>query len=142
MDAGPSGFRNAPLTKAIVLTVSTTSLLWLTGVLKPHRRPSKLLLSVAFPQTGSLIFGLALLYQFRNLERQAGTSKHGALVAMGLAVQWLATLFGTQMPSGPFSLIFACLTLFLLETPAMQHFSVFGVRLTEKVGLLAAVLVA
>lgn len=106
MDTGPAGFRNAPLTKAIVLIVSTTSLLWLTGVIKPHRRPSKILLSIAFPQTGSLIFGLALLYQFRNLERQAGTSKHGALVGMGLVVQYLAMLFvhsGTHMPLRTFS---------------------------------------
>jgi hypothetical protein len=135
MDAGPAGFKNAPLSKCIVFIVSITSMLWLSGVIKAYRHPSKLLLSVAFPQIGSLIFGVALLYQVRNLERQSGTSKHGVLVALGLAVQYLLLLFGPKGAQivGPFPLTFACLTLYLLETPAMQHFAVFGIRLTEKV---------
>jgi hypothetical protein len=132
---GPSGFRNAPLTRIIVGAVSLTSLLWLTGVIKPHRQPSKLLLLLAFPHLGSLIFGLALLYQFRSLERQSGTSKFASLVGLALLLQYVMLLVpvGRELPAGPFPLIFACLTLFLVETPAMQHFSIFGFKLTEKV---------
>lgn len=132
---GPSGFRNAPLTRTLVGAVCLTSLLWLTGVIKPHRQPSKLLLLLAFPQLGSLIFGLALLYQFRSLERQSGTAKFASLVGVALMLQYLLLLvpIGKELPAGPFPLIFACLTLILIETPAMQHFSIFGVRLTEKV---------
>ncbi len=136
MDSGgPSGFRNAPLTRIIVGAVSITSLLWLTGVIKPLPQPSKLLLLLAFPQLGSLIFGLALLYQFRSLERQSGTSKFASLVGIALLLQYVLLLVpvGKEAPAGPFPLIFACLTLFLIETPAMQHFSILGVRLTEKV---------
>ncbi|CAL8467859.1 g7397 [Coccomyxa elongata] len=47
---------------------------------------------------------------------------------------------GKEVPAGPFPLVFACLTLFLIETPAMQHFSIFGVRLTEKIFTQAAAL--
>lgn len=132
---GPAGFRNAPLTRTIVGIVSFTSLLWLTGVIKPHRQPSKILLLFAFPQLGSLIFGLALLYQFRSLERQSGSSKFASLVVLALAAQYLLLLVpvGKELPAGPFPLVFACLTLFLIETPAMQHFSILGIRLTEKV---------
>jgi hypothetical protein len=108
-------------------------------VLKPYRRAPRQLGLLIFPHVGSLIFGLALLYQSRHLERQAGSSKHAALVALSLGLQLLLLLAGspagTQLPhTGPLPLIFASLTLFTLETPAVQRFSLLGVQLTEKVG--------
>ena len=136
---GRAGFRGAPVSKGIVLLSAASSLLRLTGVLKPHRRPPKALLLFTFPHVGALIFGLALLYQSRNLERHAGSSKHAALVGMSLALHVLLLLGSSagNGPSGPLPLIFASQALFTLETPAMQQFTLFGVRLTDKVGLHA-----
>ena len=133
---GRAGFRGAPVSQGLVLVSAASSLLRLTGVLKPHRRPPKALLLFTFPHVGALIFGLALLYQSRSLERHAGSSKHAALVGMALALHMLLLLGSPagSSPAGPLPFIFASQALFTLETPAMQHFSLFGIRLTDKVG--------
>ena len=126
------------MSKGLALASAASSLLWLSGVLKPYRRAPRQLGLLIFPHVGSLIFGLALLYQSRHLERQAGSAKHAALVGLSLVLQLLLLLVGspagTQLPhTGPLPLIFASLTLFTLESPAMQRFSLLGIRLTEKV---------
>lgn len=70
-----------------------------------------------------------------TLERQAGSSKHASFVAAAIAIH--AAILGLSTgiapaSTGPLPLLFANLTLYLLETPSMQHFTLLGVRLTDK----------
>ena len=71
-----------------------------------------------------------------TLERQAGSSKHASFVAAAIAIHAaiLGLFRGIAASTGPLPLIFANLTLYLLETPSMQHFTLLGVRLTDKAG--------
>ena len=134
---GPAGFRGAPITKGIAILSAAASLLWLSEVLEPQRRRiPKPLLFCTFSHVGALIFGSGLVYHSRALERQSGSAKHAALVGLSIGLQLLILIllpWSMQLPSGPLPFIFASLTLFTLETPAMQRFSLFGARLTDKV---------
>lgn len=132
-----TGFRGAPVSKAVAGICAISSIAWLSGVGKPHRRLLKPVQLLTFSHTGALLFGLALLFQSRGLERRSGSSKHAVLVGLSMGLHTLQLLVApVQLPYGPLPFIFASLTLFTLETPAMQHFSIFGFRLTEKVGTL------
>ena len=129
-----TGFRGAPVSKAFIGSCAICSVLWVSGIWKPHRRPLKPVQLLTFSHTGAFLFGLVLLFQSRNLERRSGSSKHAVLVGMSMGLHTLQLLVApVQLPYGPLPFIFASLTLSTLETPAMQHFAIFGVRLTEKV---------
>ena len=80
MQAGPAGFQGAPVTKALLAVVGSSSLLVQTAHGLRRRVPRGVGVFVdlfVFRHVGELIFGGALLYYFRVFERQNGPSKCG-----------------------------------------------------------------
>uniref|UniRef100_A0A0A9DQM3 Derlin n=1 Tax=Arundo donax TaxID=35708 RepID=A0A0A9DQM3_ARUDO len=88
MQGGVSGFQNAPVTRAVVVTSGLLSV-----VFSAQRRARALGVSYqdiitsfrlwkifpsvfAFQSTPELMFGLYLLYYFRVFERQIGSNKY------------------------------------------------------------------
>ena len=94
-----------------------------------------------FRHPGELIFGAALLYYTRLFERRLGSAKYGSFVAAACgAAYFLEMLAGSllRLPaaSGPYPVIFASLVSFVLDVPPLHNLQVFGVRATDKVGVL------
>ncbi|CAD5326020.1 unnamed protein product [Arabidopsis thaliana] len=138
MNGGPSGFHNAPVTKAFVITSALFTVFF--GI---QGRSSKLGLSYqdifekfriwklimstfAFSSTPELMFGLYLLYYFRVFERQIGSNKYSVFilfsgtVSLLLEVILLSLLKDTTanlLTSGPYGLIFASFIPFYLDIP-------------------------
>jgi uncharacterized membrane protein YgcG len=156
MNAGPGGFADAPVTKAIVLASAAASILANAGrggsgtsaaaaaaldALPGPLRP------LAFASTGEMLTGLAMLYSGRLIERQSGSSQYGAYAAVvaGAAALLQAALSAAVggAPSPPSSLplafAFAGLVPFAADVPPQAHFSFLGIPCTDKVfGYLAA----
>lgn len=138
----------APITKGLLLGTLASSVLVQAKV---ARRRAPLLVraltnALAFRAPGELLFGAALLYFYRVFERQWGSAKYGSFVTVvcGLAyaleaaaaavleARWGAG--AAAAAAGPFPLIFANLAAnFVLLVPPMHHFTVFGIKMTDKV---------
>ncbi|CAH8268851.1 unnamed protein product [Arabidopsis lyrata] len=153
MNGGPSGFHNAPVTKAFVITSALFTVFF--GI---QGRSSKLGLSYqdifekfriwklimstfVFSSTPELMFGLYLLYYFRVFERQIGSNKYSVFilfsgtVSLLLEVILLSLLKDTTanlLTSGPYGLIFASFIPFYLDIPVSTRFRVFGVNFSDK----------
>lgn len=138
--ARPAGFGRAPVTKGLVLTTAGSSIVFQAASLKdlpsfvrPLRR------SFAFRNTGELVFGLALLYYFRLLERQYGSAKFAGYAfvtstlsyGLQLGLQSAYRLRG-GMPTGPYGLIFASFVPFIFDVPPTTRFTMFGMQLSDK----------
>lgn len=138
------------MTKGLLLaTVSTSVILQAT---KARRRPP-LLVSLftrafAFRNPGELLFGASLLYFYRLFERQWGSAKYSSFVAVACGLAYaLEAAAGAALAlpaaQGPFPLVFANLAAnFVLLVPPTHRFTVFGLKMTDKVGCAAATLVA
>lgn len=140
MNAGAGGFAGAPVTK-FILAGSISSSVILQAAHGFQRRPSPYLhfltQSLVFRHPGELACGTLLLYYFRLLERQRGSAKHGACVASTLAISYalqsvVSAVLSTALPSGPYGLIFANFVPFTLSIPPAQHFTLFGLPMTDK----------
>lgn len=140
MNAGAGGFAGAPITK-FILASSVSSSVILQAAHGFHRRPSPYLhflsQSFIFRHPGELACGTLLLYYFRLLERQRGSARHGACVASTLAISYalqsaLSAGVSAAFPSGPYGLIFANFVSFTLDIPPAQHFTLFGLPMTDK----------
>lgn len=134
---------NAPVLKALFLTTTGSSVLWqavqqnfvepVNPVLKPFIR------AFVFKNTGELIFGVALLYYFRILERQYGSRKFSAYttvvstISYGLQAAIQAAYKMKPLSSGPYGFIFASFLPFVFDVPPSQRFSLLGVPLSDKV---------
>eukprot|EP00475_Leptophrys_vorax_P043073 TRINITY_DN8174_c1_g4_i1.p1 TRINITY_DN8174_c1_g4~~TRINITY_DN8174_c1_g4_i1.p1 ORF type:complete len:317 (-),score=-5.31 TRINITY_DN8174_c1_g4_i1:180-1130(-) len=93
MQSGPAGFRNAPVTKALIVTSAALTLLLSSSHAAPPAVAAlshealyirgewwRLPLScLTFASTPALFVGCLLLYGFRVLERQLGASKYTVL---------------------------------------------------------------
>ena len=141
MNAGAGGFAGAPVTK-FILASSLSSSVILQAVHGFQHRPSPYLHFVSqfviFRHPGDLTCGTVLLYYFRLLERQRGSAKHGACVASTLAISYalqsaVSAALSIVLPSGPYGLIFANFIPFTLDIPPAQHFTLFGIPMTDKV---------
>lgn len=149
MNAGPAGFRGAPLSKALVIASVSTSII-VQAAAKTARRRSLAFVdafahAVSFKHPGELLFGALLTYYFRVLERQMGTGKYGAYAlitfVLGMAMQGaLATFVNRPSASGLYPLLFANMVAFFLEIPSLQRFSVFGISLSDKAFIYVAAL--
>lgn len=117
---------------------------------KARRRPP-LLISLftrafAFRNPGELLFGASLLYFYRLFERQWGSAKYGSFVATACGLAYaLEAAVGAALAlpaaQGPFPLIFANLAAnFVVLVPPLHRFTVFGLKLTDKVGRAAGFL--
>ncbi|CAA7060515.1 unnamed protein product [Microthlaspi erraticum] len=153
MNGGPSGFHNAPVTKAFVITSALFTVFF--GI---RGRSSKLGLSYqdifekfriwklimstfAFSSTPELMFGLYLLYYFRVFERQIGSNKYSVFILFSGTVSLLLEVFllsflkdttANLLTSGPYGLIFASFIPFYLDIPVSTRFRVFGVSFSDK----------
>ncbi|KAL6134044.1 hypothetical protein ACLB2K_066277 [Fragaria x ananassa] len=153
MNGGPSGFHNAPVTRALVISSalftvffgiqSRSSKLGLSYLdIFGKFRLWKLIVSVfAFSSTPELMFGLYLLYYFRVFERQIGPNKYSVFilysVTASLLLEILAIAFFKDpavnlVTSGPYSLIFASFVPFFFDIPVSTRFRVFGVHFSDK----------
>jgi len=103
-----------------------------------------------------MLFGLPLLYSFRTLERQLGSSEFGVFVILSFLVSSLLVLIllftlsntandekNERVFSGPYALIFGALVLYYYYIPPMIPVPFFGIRFTDKVfTYIAAVILA
>ncbi|CAN1338224.1 Rhomboid-like protein 20 [Linum perenne] len=152
MNGGPSGFNNAPVTRAFFIASTLFSLFF--GIkgrsakfglsyqdIFGKLRVLKLIASVfAFSSTPELLFGLGLLYYFRVFERQIGSNKYSFLLcsyAFHGSCCLDVFLFGTDpslnlLTAGPYGLIFASFVPFFFDIPVSTWFRVFGIRFSDK----------
>jgi hypothetical protein len=138
----------APLTKALVMASVSTSII-VQAASKASRRRRNVLVdsfihAVAFKHPGELLFGALLTYYFRLLERQMGTSKYSAyaLICCGIGYAFEAGFTATAAhrtsASGLYPLLFANMVAFFLEIPSLQHFTVIGFSLSNKIFIYLA----
>lgn len=161
MYSGPSGFQNAPVTKALVIVSAALSIV-LSSRLPDHpctlsyeslfirgewlRLP---LSSLSFSSTPDLIVGCLLVYFFRLIERQMGAGKYvvlllfSSLVSTVLQVALLFALpalnpdddttFMSPLASGPFGFIYALFVLYYADVPPTARFVLASrVHLSDK----------
>eukprot|EP00898_Chlorokybus_atmophyticus_P000786 jgi/Chlat1/1708/Chrsp127S01937 len=157
MNSGPAGFYHAPVIKTVVLATTALSLfagitrnaqsfnLSRLAVLRRREWWRVLTSGFVFSSPGEIIFGLYLLYYFRIFERQVGSSKFGAYTVITLALSSLLQVASLviqsdsrPLASGPYGLIFASFVPFLFDIPHAARFSVFGLRLSDKVFIYVA----
>eukprot|EP00741_Cyanophora_paradoxa_P016060 tig00000042_g15504.t1 len=152
LHSGPSGFSNAPVTKALLLlcggTSVVSSLLNARYVLSLDVRQLMQKFQLwrlfthnwLFLSPGELLFGMLLLYYFRIFERQMGSSKYAAMVSIFAGVSTLLQLV-VLVPfrsfriavSGPYGILFGALVQFFAEIPVTYRFRVAGaVTLSDK----------
>ncbi|RZC82783.1 hypothetical protein C5167_045570 [Papaver somniferum] len=98
MNGGPSGFQNAPVSRAFVLASGVLTIYFgiqgRSSTLGLSYQDSfkklkiwKLIASVfAFSSTPELMFGLYLLYYFRVFERQIGSNKYSVFILFSVIV--------------------------------------------------------
>ncbi|KFK36963.1 hypothetical protein AALP_AA4G195300 [Arabis alpina] len=153
MNGGPSGFNNAPVTKAFVIASGLftvffgirggSSKLGLSyqDIFEKFRIWKLIKSAFGFSSTPELFFGLYLMYYFRVFERQIGSNKHSVFILfsgfVSLILQAiLLSLFkdptANLLTSGPYALIFASFVPFYLDIPVSKRFGVFGVHFSDK----------
>lgn len=163
LHAGHPGFVHAPVTKAIVALVVVSTVFG--SILSSQTRLTLNLPDVThnlqlwrllthnfvFTTPGELIFGIVLLYYFRQFERQMGSARFASffLITATLSTVFLSLFqltFPVAVPApGPYALIFASLIHFFFETPKIYHFQLLGtLHFSDKffAYLLAAQLIA
>ncbi|URE27047.1 UBA [Musa troglodytarum] len=92
MHAGPTGFRNAPVTRTLVITSAVLSVtsavsgrprrlgLSFQDIFENHDLLKAIPSVFAFSSTPELVAGFYLLYYFRVFERQIGSNKYSVFV--------------------------------------------------------------
>lgn len=153
MNGGPSGFNNAPITRAFVIScVIFTIVFGIQGRsnnlgisyqdIFNKLKVWKLVVSVfAFSSTPELMFGAYLLYYFRVFERQISSNKHSVFILFSLSVSLLLELLAVallkdpslnSLTSGPYWLIFSAFVPFFFDIPISTRFRVSGLRFSDK----------
>lgn len=155
MNGGPSGFHNAPVTKAFVVTSaiftifagiqgrssSALGLSYQDIFIKLHLW--RLILSAfAFSSTPEMMFGLYLLYYFRVFERQIGSNKYSVFILFSIIVPSFFEVLTlvllkadptiSLLASGPYGLIFSSFVPFYFDIPISTRFRIFGFRFSDK----------
>ncbi|KAL9232638.1 hypothetical protein vseg_007724 [Gypsophila vaccaria] len=152
MNGGPSGFNNAPVSKAVVIFCALFTVFFgFQG--RSHKlglsyqdvfqKPKiwKIIVSIyAFMSTPELTFGLFLLYYFRVFERQIGSNKYSVFILFSFVVSFILesvilTLLkdpSFSIVSGPYSLIFSSFVPFFFDIPVSTRFRVFGFHFSNK----------
>ncbi|KAI8070422.1 hypothetical protein BC940DRAFT_345537 [Gongronella butleri] len=137
---GPSGFRNAPVTKVLVTIVgagSTVANLVEQPAVHTHHSFWRLASSQwVFPGLGTTLVGTWLIYRLRVIERRYGSAKFASLVFISIV---MSTLFhkvldysSAPLATGPYALIFALLCQFHHLVPATSHTKFWCFTLSDK----------
>ena len=158
----PSGFSHASFSKGTLLILSFNTVLM--GIFKsyrhydlalfPHIIPGNQFLRLftsnlgivfhhfkpqAFSSSAQLFLGSLLLYNFRILERQWGTSKFASVLfvatAMTTSLDILAlTLLRTyvsRLAHGPIGTILTLAWMYISEIPVLYHIKLAGVQVSD-----------
>ncbi|CAJ2671682.1 rhomboid-like protein 20 [Trifolium pratense] len=153
MNGGPSGFTNAPVTRAFVIASALFSIFFgIQGRFNTlglsyqdifgKLRIWKLIMFIfSFTSTPELMFGLYLLYYFRVFERQIGSNKCSVFIVFSILTSLLFEVFAVALlkdPSailvtpGPYGLIFASFVPFFFDIPVSTRFRMFGFNFSDK----------
>ncbi|KAL2895860.1 Rhomboid-like protein 20 [Bienertia sinuspersici] len=152
MNGGPSGFNNAPVTRAVIISSALFTIFFgLQGrsnklgfsYLDIFQKPQlwKIIVSTyAFTSTPEMMFGLYLLYYFRVFERQIGSNKYSVFILFSLTVSLfigsivLALLKDPSalITAGPYGLIFSSFVPFFFDIPVSTRFRVFSFHFSDK----------
>lgn len=154
MNGGPSGFYNAPVTKAIVISSAlftifvgikgrSSSALGLSyqDIFKKLQLWRLILSAFAFSSTPEMMFGLYLLYYFRVFERQIGSNKYSVFILFSVIVASVFEVLAlvllkdptiSTLAPGPYALIFASFIPFYFDIPVSTRFRIFGFPFTDK----------
>ncbi|KAL0479490.1 hypothetical protein AKO1_007647 [Acrasis kona] len=157
LNSGEPGFYNAPISKAIITLTVTVNLIG--GLVGSRRGGSKILGygpssnelllfknwwrfitgPLVFTSIGELFFGIICLYIFRLFERQWGSQKYAMFVLLSVVASFLIQLAAVVLLgsfrnvwSGPYAIIFACLTQYIFDVPSTLKYKIFGLNITEK----------
>ncbi|KAG2208947.1 hypothetical protein INT47_011087 [Mucor saturninus] len=149
---GPSGFRNAPVTKFLVPIVGGCSALAAVLNAKPHMviQLSQLTMDGqfwklftshwAFGSIGTSVVGTWLIYKMKIVERRYGSSKYAALVFISFVASTLLQTgalvsglgFIKSIASGPYAILFSIMYQFQKIVPASHQTSMLGLKITDK----------
>jgi len=163
LSSGPSGFHNAPLSKFILLFSSSFSILSsiltirdtlsfvdLNSLVETTSSSTTLLMKILpffkiitthlfFSTHSELLFGILLIYYWRNFERQMGTAKFASFsflsfMLSGLVQLSLYSVFPhlKNQTTGPYPFIFACFVQFYFDIPATYRFRLCGINANDK----------
>nr|KYP70435.1 Ubiquitin-associated domain-containing protein 2 [Cajanus cajan] len=153
MNGGPSGFTNAPVTRAFIIASALFTIFF--GIQGRYNtlglsyqdvfgkfRIWKWIMSIfSFSSTPELMFGLYLLYYFRVFERQIGSNKYSVFIVFSiltslllevLAVALLKDPTANLVTPGPYGLIFASFVPFFFDIPVSTRFRVFSFLFSDK----------
>ncbi|KAG0343956.1 hypothetical protein BG004_004871 [Podila humilis] len=155
--AGPSGFYNAPNTKALLLIIGGLSLLasifqiktsfhlQLVPHLTTHHQFWRLISShLVFSTSTEVLFGGLIIYHLRSIERLFGPKKYAVTAFifvsavlctfLNIAALVSGSPFGlNSLPAGPYGVVFASLYQFYVVLPSMYEFKLFGIAFTDKI---------
>ncbi|XP_004493394.1 rhomboid-like protein 20 [Cicer arietinum] len=153
MNGGPSGFTNAPVTRAFIIASALFTIFFgIQGRFNTlglsyqdifgKLRFWKLIMSIfSFTSTPELMFGLYLLYYFRVFERQIGSNKYSVFIVFSILSSLLFEVFSvallkdptaTLVTPGPYGLIFASFVPFFFDIPVSTRFRLFGFHFSDK----------
>ncbi|KAG5583343.1 hypothetical protein H5410_053970 [Solanum commersonii] len=152
MNVGPSGFNNAPVTRALVIVCTIFTIIfgvrgrgnqlgWSYQDIFQKLQIWKLIISAfTFSSTPELVFGLYLLYYFRVFERQIGSNKYSVFLLFSFVVSLLLEVLALQLIkdpslsvlSGPYGLIFSSFVPFYLDIPVSTRFRLFSLHFSDK----------
>ncbi|OIT27246.1 PREDICTED: rhomboid-like protein 20 [Nicotiana attenuata] len=152
MNVGPSGFNNAPVTRALVIACTLFTIIfgtqgranqlgWSYQDIFQKLQIWKLIISVfTFSSTPELLFGLYLLYYFRVFERQIGSNKYSVFLLFSFVLSLLLAVLALQLIkdpslstlSGPYGLIFSSFVPFYLDIPVSTRFRIFSLHFSDK----------
>jgi len=149
LSLGPSGFSNAPISKGILILVTTGSLLAsifkikyveleFSGLFEKYQIYRFITSQFVFSHTGEMLFGMFLLYFFRLFERQMGSSKFGSFAFLSFLLSLFTELIlllifrPKDITSGPYGFIFAMFVLYFFDIPVSVRSRVAGFNVTDK----------
>ncbi|KDO53604.1 hypothetical protein CISIN_1g047404mg [Citrus sinensis] len=152
MNGGPSGFNNAPVTRAFVIACALFTVFFgiqgrfnklglsYQDIFQNFRLWRLIVSGFAFSSAPELMFGLYLLYYFRVFERQIGSNKYSVFILFSITVSFLFEVLtlallkdpAMKLTSGPYGLIFASFVPFYFDIPVSTRFRVFGVHFSDK----------
>ncbi|XP_016471602.2 rhomboid-like protein 20 isoform X1 [Nicotiana tabacum] len=152
MNVGPSGFNNAPVTRALVIACTLFTIIfgtqgranqlgWSYQDIFQKLQIWKLIISVfTFSSTPELLFGLYLLYYFRVFERQIGSNKYSVFLLFSFVLSLLLAVLALQLIkdpslstlSGPYGLIFSSFVPFYLDIPVSTRFRILSLHFSDK----------
>ncbi|KAI9333683.1 hypothetical protein BDR26DRAFT_1010028 [Obelidium mucronatum] len=143
--SGPSGFYNAPVSKALFIVTGVASLAFSVLALNTSSKKATgfsqtLARFIAFSNSSEILFSSLLIYSLRLLERQFGSNKYSSLLLTCAVISSMlsalsTSLFGVKSASGPYGLIFGALTVYSTIVPVTVRVRILGIGISDKVVL-------